>query len=420
MRLIIGITMLSVLLPKFALMCLSGLYRHKKISIFTRAYSGQNFERIEHRTITVANRALSDIDTWLLYIQGKVDLVGPRPMNFDAALRVDKETDQRHNVRPGIISPAQVKRTSGIAHVSENELANEFAKNASLLRRTQILVVWALQKLFSTRAQRLLYPPVFKLMDVTIDNLTMKSAVAKIVNGLSDSRKAATVKKYAFVNADCVNKYRSQPQYKNTLKLFDSVFADGIGIKLAARWQDLGVSENVNGTDMFPLLCCELEKQKKSIYLLGGSPSVVKKVASKLNREYPNLQVAGFCDGYQHKQNPAALHELINRSEADLLLVAMGAPQQEQWILDNQEHISVNAAIGVGGLFDFYSETVSRAPEWVRELSLEWIWRLAAQPLDKGKRYLIGNPLFLFNAAVAARKAKQKPISFKTSNVDRG
>lgn len=420
MRLIIGIAMLSVLLPKFAVKCLLGLYRRKKISIYTRAYSGHNFEKIEHRTITVANRALSDIDTWLLYIQGKLDLVGPRPISFDTALRVDKEKDQRHRIRPGIISPAQVKQASGIAHASEVELSNDFARNASMLRRTQIFTIWALQKLFSSRAPRLYYPHAFELMGVTIANLTMKSAVAKIVNSLGNSHNAAEVRKYAFVNADCVNKYRSQPQYKDTLNQFDSVFADGIGIKLAARWQGVGVSENVNGTDMFPLLCHELENQKKSVYLLGGTQSVVEKVASKLNHEYPNLLVAGFSNGFQHKHDSSALHQLINQSEADLLLVAMGAPQQEHWILNNQEHINVSAAIGVGGLFDFYSEKVSRAPEWVRELSLEWVWRLAAQPLDKGKRYLIGNPIFLFNAVMAARKANQRAGASKTPNVSRG
>lgn len=420
MRLIIGTTMLAVLLPKFAVKCLIGLYRHKKMSIYTRTYAGQNFEKIEHRTITVANRALSDIHTWLLYIQRKVDLVGPRPIDFESALRVDKETDQRHCIRPGIISPAQVKLMSGIAHASETELANDFAKNASGLRRTQVLAIWALQKLFGTRTQRLYYPPAFKLMGVTIANITMKSAVAKIVNGLGDSPTVATIRKYAFVNADCVNKVRSQRRYKSTLNQFDAVFADGIGIKLAARWQGLGVSENVNGTDMFPLLCRELEAQNRSIYLLGGTLPVVKRVASKLNQEYPNLKVAGFSDGYKNKKNPAALHQLINQSQADLLLVAMGAPQQEQWIIDNQEHMNVSAAIGVGGLFDFYSEKVSRAPEWVRELSLEWVWRLAAQPLDKGKRYLIGNPVFLFNAAMAARKAKRKKNVSSTPNVSRG
>lgn len=420
MRLIIGITMLSVLLPRFALNCLSGLYRHKKISIYTKAYAGQNFEKFEHRTITVANKALGDIDTWLLYIQGKIDLVGPHPMSFESALRVDKETDLRHRIRPGVISPTQVKQASGIAHASKTELANDFAKNASLLRRTQILAIWMIQKLISPRTRRLYCPPAFKLMGVTIDNLTMKSAVTKIINNLDDSHSSPTISKYAFVNADCINKARSHPQYKNTLNQFDTVFADGIGIKLAARWQGLGVSENVNGTDMFPLLCSELEKQKKSLYLLGGTRAVVEKVVSKLNQEYPTLNIAGFNDGYQYNQNAPALHQLINQSNADLLLVAMGAPQQEQWILDNQEHINVSGAIGVGGLFDFYSEKVSRAPEWIRELSLEWVWRLAAQPLDKGKRYLIGNPIFLFNAAIAARKANQGPSLSKAANANRG
>ena len=264
MRFIIGIAMLSMHLPKFAVKCLSGLYRHKKVSIYTSTYSGQNFEKFEHRTITVANKALGDIDTWLLYIQGKIDLVGPHPMNFESALRMGKELNQRHGIRPGIISPAQVKQASGIAHASEIEISNDFAKNASLLRRSQILAIWSLQKLISPRARRLDYPPVFKLMGVRISNLTMKSAVARVVNNLSDPRSTSAIRKHAFVNADCINKVRSQLQYKSTLNQFDTVFADGIGIKLAARWQGLGVHENVNGTDMFPLLCCELEKKKRA------------------------------------------------------------------------------------------------------------------------------------------------------------
>ena len=83
----------------------------------------------------------------------------------------------------------------------------------------------------------------------------------------------------------------------------------------------------------------------------------------------------------------------------------MGTPRQEQWINNNLKHLNVKAAIGVGGLFDFYSEQVSRAPQWLRELSLEWVWRLAIQPLDKGKRYLIGNPLFLLHVFMSNNKS---------------
>jgi len=86
----------------------------------------------------------------------------------------------------------------------------------------------------------------------------------------------------------------------------------------------------------------------------------------------------------------------------------MGAPRQEQWINDNLKQLNVKAAIAVGGLFDFYSEQVSRAPEWLRELSLEWVWRLAAQPLDKGKRYLVGNPLFLLHVFMNTNKSQHQ------------
>jgi len=94
---------------------------------------------------------------------------------------------------------------------------------------------------------------------------------------------------------------------------------------------------------------------------------------AKLKIEFPSLKIAGYCDGFSHNHTPEVLHAKINQSGAELLLVAMGAPRQEQWIADNQEQLNVNAVIGVGGLFDFYSEKVSRAPIWLRELSLEWL-----------------------------------------------
>jgi N-acetylglucosaminyldiphosphoundecaprenol N-acetyl-beta-D-mannosaminyltransferase len=166
------------------------------------------------------------------------------------------------------------------------------------------------------------------------------------------------------------------------------------------------VTENVNGTDMFPFLCDELAASEKSVYLLGASNSVINKVVAKLKLEYPSLKVAGYSDGFSHNTNPERLHDLINQSGAELLLVALGAPRQERWIANNAPYLRINAVIGVGGLFDFYSEEVSRAPVWLRELSLEWVWRLAAQPLDKGARYLVGNPLFLLRAARASRNSK--------------
>ena len=406
MRVLIGTTVLLLILPKVVFQCLLAWYNQQKITLSVKQYAGKNAERIEHRTISVANAPLSDIDTWFLYLKGAYDLIGPSPIDFEAADKLDNNELSQLQIAPGIISPFKVKQTSGIAHQNEHQLAVEFAQNATVRRRAQIFLIWCFQQTFSSPTSDLFSPSHFKLLGVTIMNVTMKDAVSCVIESLNKEKTMGNATKFAFVNADCANKYHEDTRYKRTLNAFSHVFADGIGVKIAARWQNIAVTENVNGTDMFPLLCTELVKNKKSVYLLGASQLVITKMVAKLNAEYPDLKIAGYSDGFTHQHKPEELHTLINESGADLLLVAMGAPLQEQWIANSAPHLTVKAAMGVGGLFDFYSEEVSRAPIWLRELSLEWVWRLGAQPLDKGKRYLVGNPLFLLRASQAARNSK--------------
>jgi len=236
----------------------------------------------------------------------------------------------------------------------------------------------------------------------------MKTAIKIVMNSLETKHKRGEAATFAFVNADCANHYYDDNEYKSILNSFTDVFPDGIGVKIAARHQGLCLKENVNGTDMFPLLCSELNAQKKRVFLLGASPQVIQKTTEKLVKEYPNIIITGHIDGYRYNDNPELLCSHINQTDTDLLFVAMGAPRQEQWINDNLKQLNIKAAIGVGGLFDFYSEQVSRAPEWLRELSLEWVWRLAAQPLDKGKRYLVGNPLFLLHVFMNTNKSQHQ------------
>jgi len=86
---------------------------------------------------------------------------------------------------------------------------------------------------------------------------------------------------------------------------------------------------------------------------------------------------------------------MINQSGADILLVAMGAPRQELWIAANRERLAPKVAVGVGGLFDFFSGRVWRAPAAMRQTGMEWVWRLMQEPNRLWRRYILGNPLFL-------------------------
>ena len=88
--------------------------------------------------------------------------------------------------------------------------------------------------------------------------------------------------------------------------------------------------------------------------------------------------------------------ETINASGADILLAAFGAPRQELWLARHQARLRPRVLMGVGGLFDFYSGSIPRAPIWMREVGLEWTWRLMQEPGRMWRRYLVGNPLFLY------------------------
>ena len=411
MRALIAITALIIILPKIGLQCLMALYHQKRISLWVCKYAGVNLSIIKHRTILISNQPLSDVDKWLHYLKGNFDLTGPQAIEFQKAIKLDDDNQVRFDIAPGIISPYQIKQTSGIAHNSEQEISLAFVKGVTYYKRIMLMIVWSIQKLIGREPNLLKTPSEFMLFGVRISNRRMQTAINKIMQSLETSKQNTKAATYAFVNADCANHYYEDEQYKSILNSFSNVFPDGIGVKIAARHQGLALKENVNGTDMFPLLCKKLNTHKKRVFLLGATPNVIKKTATKLAQQYPNIRIAGYIDGYRFNDDSKTLCDHINQTNTDLLFVAMGAPRQEKWINDNIARLNVKAAIGVGGLFDFYSEQVSRAPEWLRELSLEWVWRLIAQPMDKGKRYLIGNPLFLIHVYMSSKQSHYQTTS---------
>jgi len=199
-----------------------------------------------------------------------------------------------------------------------------------------------------------------------------------------------------FVNADCMNKCFDDETYHQTLRDMNQVYPDGIGVRLASEMFGNGVKDNINGTDLFPLLCERLAKTSHSIFLLGACEGVAEATAANMQERYPGLQIAGCQDGYFSAEEEDKVIDQINASGANVLLVAMGAPQQEKWIDRNREKLNASILMGVGGLFDFYSGGVSRAPVWLREVGLEWVWRLLQEPGRMWRRYVVGNPLFLY------------------------
>ncbi len=230
------------------------------------------------------------------------------------------------------------------------------------------------------------------IFEIEIANITMQQALKSIADKIAMKEKSAMY----FVNADCLNKAWQNEQYQKILQSTDLIFADGSGIRYAARILQKTIIDNVNGTDMLPLLCKQAAEKRHSLFLLGAKPGIAKKMKENLQMKYPDLKILGTQHGYfdREKENEKIIKK-INSLQPDILLVAFGAPAQEKWIAQNFSRLNPFVMMGVGGLFDFYSGNIPRAPLWMRKAGIEWIFRLLQEPKRMWKRYILGNPLFL-------------------------
>ncbi|HEV7432372.1 MAG TPA: WecB/TagA/CpsF family glycosyltransferase, partial [Steroidobacteraceae bacterium] len=131
------------------------------------------------------------------------------------------------------------------------------------------------------------------------------------------------------------------------------------------------------------------------IAFLGARRGVAHKCAASMEQRYPGLRIVWVEHGYHSSaEEDVKLHEL-NASGAKMLLVAKGVPGQELWIAANAERLTPPVILGVGALFDFYSGAISRAPRLLRELRMEWLYRLLREPRRLFRRYVFGNPEFV-------------------------
>jgi N-acetylglucosaminyldiphosphoundecaprenol N-acetyl-beta-D-mannosaminyltransferase len=245
-----------------------------------------------------------------------------------------------------------------------------------------------------TNHKRKPHPPKhITIFGIKMLNISLADALSLLESKL-DSAKPTPI---FYANADCLNKIFVDREYYRIMKAASVVFPDGIGINLAGRMLGIPVTENLNGTDMLPYLCDIARMKRSNIFLLGASDGVADKMKEKLLRRYPDLSVCGTHHGYFDWDTEAdAIIKQINTAQTDILFVALGAPLQEKFIMKFLSEIKAPLQIGVGGLFDFYSDRIARAPLWMREFRIEWLFRLIQEPRRLWKRYIIGNPLFLY------------------------
>ena len=234
-------------------------------------------------------------------------------------------------------------------------------------------------------------PATLNIRNIRLVNVALDDAL----NAIHAAVRQKVVTKIAFVNADCINIAARNAVYLADLQAMDWVFTDGIGVRLAGQLLKQPVRANVNGTDMFPRLCEDLALEGRRIFLLGAAPGVAHAAGEWAQARYPGLKLVGTHHGYFKPDELPDVLERIRQAQPDVLLVGLGAPHQERWIQAHATALGVPVTMGVGGLYDYYSGRIPRAPLWMRRHGLEWLFRLWQEPSRLARRYLIGNWLFM-------------------------
>ncbi len=335
---------------------------------------------------------LAHLPALLHVVRGDMSLIGPRAVSPENAGAAERLAWKRYSLRPGLICLWWIRQRANIAYASEMEIDAEYAESQSFWGDLGI-ALRAVPAVFYGQGVAAA-PDRIRLLGVPIDNLTMDEALACMLSRI-DNRRPTQV---CFVNADCVNIAFRDGNYHRLLQGAGLVLADGIGIKVAGKILNRHIRQNVNGTDLFPRLCEALGERGLGIYLLGGKPGVAADVAKWIAQNHPKVDIRGHQHGYFSEVETPEIVQRIADTKPDILLVAFGVPKQEIWVRDHLDQTGAWVAMGVGGLFDFYSGRIPRAPIWMREVGMEWLFRFLQEPQRMWRRYFVGNVVFLFCA----------------------
>lgn len=238
-------------------------------------------------------------------------------------------------------------------------------------------------------------PPLINILGVQVHPLTVDQLHEELAQLIETDAHAEVL----HVNVHGMNLSADNPWLRDYLNQAEIVFCDGAGIILGARILGQHIPERITYADWMWQLAEFAAARGYSFYFLGAKPGIAQTAADRMIERFPELKIAGVRDGYfnkdnGHPDNEAVLAD-INAARPNILIVGMGMPMQERWLLDNWSRIDANIALTGGAVFDYISGDLKRAPAWMTNNGLEWLGRLLIEPRRLWQRYIVGNPVFL-------------------------
>ena len=224
--------------------------------------------------------------------------------------------------------------------------------------------------------------PVY-ILGVRVDRLSQQAVLDRIEQVIARRRasnQTLPCQQIVTVNPEFVMAAQHNKDFRAAINAAALVIADGAGVVWAARYLQRPVPERVTGTDLLPPLAQRCARSGYRLYLLGAAPGVAEAAAARLQTLAPGLEIAGTYAGSPATGEEDGILKRVQAAQADVLCVAYGAPAQDLWIRRNLARLPVAVAMGIGGAYDFLSGHQKRAPQFMRKMGLEWLYRLYREP----------------------------------------
>lgn len=226
-----------------------------------------------------------------------------------------------------------------------------------------------------------------KFLNIYVDNLTMDEAVKEI-------DKLICKKNHSYVvtpNMDHIVLIEKDTLFKEVYNHADLILTDGKPLIWISKINGTQIKEKVSGSDLFPCICELAAKNGYKIFILGAAEGVADKAAKNLTMKFPGLNIVATYSppmGFETDENLIQnIIDMINKAETDILAVALGSPKGEKFIYKIKEMINASLSISIGATIDFEAGNIKRAPKWMSDHGLEWLYRVTQEPKRLIKRY---------------------------------
>jgi N-acetylglucosaminyldiphosphoundecaprenol N-acetyl-beta-D-mannosaminyltransferase len=243
-----------------------------------------------------------------------------------------------------------------------------------------------------------------RILGMRVDGTTYE----KTADAITDMASAHSGGMVCVATVHMVMEAFDDPAFQRIVNTADRVTPDGVPLVKALRMLGIPQAQRVYGPTLTPIVCRRAEELGLPVGFYGGSPEVLDALVQELSTRFPKLRIPfAYSPPFRplSEVEDAGVVDAIDAAGVSILFVGLGCPKQERWMAAHRESLRCTM-VGVGAAFDFIAGAKSQAPRWVQRMGLEWLFRLLAEPRRLWRRYLIGNPRFLYHFALERSRAR--------------